>query len=858
MPSGEASSTRSVSELLQGFQAPPPDTRPMMRWWWFGPNVEQAEIDRELQAMAAAGIGGVEVAYVYPMTAESPALMSPEFFGHLHYAALRARELGLRFDLTLGSGWSYGGPHISTDLAASMLHWDRRQIFPGAFTFEPDASFPGDQLLAAFLGGVERPTEFVELPISDGEIRVPDGSGPRQLLIAFARPTGQVVKRAAAGADGPVLDHFSAAATQVHIDHVAEPLLQAVPGELIGSVFCDSLEVYGANWTSALPTQFERRRGYPLRPRLYELIIETPDSDQLRIDYYRTLTELYEENFVVPLQQWAAGHGVPFRIQGYGTPPAGISSYRYADLCEGEGWGWKEITQTRWASSAAHLLDRPVVSSETWTWNHSPSFRSTALDLKGEAHEHLLAGINQFIGHGWPYSPPEARDAGGLGWYFYAAGCFDDRNPWWPAMPSLTAYLQRLSWLMRQGRPVADVLVYVPQEDIYPRLGREAGGTLDLWKETRRTVDPAVIATIREGGWDYDLVDDALLGTLDVDHASVLVLAQTHRIPDGTRDWLDRYRAAGGTVLAVDSAGYPAVQQSSTAALADELARAIAPDLKLDNDSGDIGAVHRQLPDTDLYLLINTGPSEQRCAATPRAQRRRYEVWDPDHAQVIAAGDFAGSVDLDLDPYQAAVLVLTDDDHDVEPATAAPAEVEQQLSHGWTASFDDHPEVSVELPHRWEGDTDLETYSGTVTYRVSVDLDHDWTSGDRVFLDFGRSDPRSAGADEAVGIRSNSYRVDLQTPVGEVARVVVNDRDAGIAWAPPYRVEITEALREGRNEIRVEVSNTAAHALAGDTAIAEIVEESRKHWGERFTMQDLDLALDGVSSGLLGVPILRR
>ncbi len=96
---------------------------------------------------------------------------------------------------------------------------------------------------------------------------------------------------------------------------------------------------------------------------------------------------------------------MPFRIQSYGTPPAMVSSYRHADLFEGEGWGWTELTQTRWASSAAHLYGRDVVSSETWTWVHSPSFRATPLDLKGEAHEHLLAGINQFIGHGWPYSP---------------------------------------------------------------------------------------------------------------------------------------------------------------------------------------------------------------------------------------------------------------------------------------------------------------------------------------------------------------------------------------------------------------------------------------------------------------------
>ncbi|GAB3927494.1 hypothetical protein GCM10027613_43300 [Microlunatus endophyticus] len=339
MPIGQ-----SLDDLRAGWLNPPPDSRPMMRWWWFGPDVERGELDRELTAMAAAGIGGVEVSYVYPLSPDSPELLSDTFLGQLRYAAERANELGLRFDLTLGSGWSFGGPHIGTELAASMLHWDRREIPPAAATI-PAASTvgspsgaggPSERVLACYLGpgSVGEPADFTILEAVDGTLRIPAGSGPRQLIIVSARPTGQVVKRAAAGADGPVLDHYSATAARAHLDHVAEPLLAAVPADLIGSVFCDSLEVYGANWTPAMTEEFERRRGYPLLPRLHQLIIAGEDSDHLRIDYYRTLTELYEENFVAVFRDWAAGHGVPFRIQGYGTPPASVSSYRFADLYE--------------------------------------------------------------------------------------------------------------------------------------------------------------------------------------------------------------------------------------------------------------------------------------------------------------------------------------------------------------------------------------------------------------------------------------------------------------------------------------------------------------------------------------------
>ena len=82
--------------------------------------------------------------------------------------------------------------------------------------------------------------------------------------------------------------------------------------------------------------------------------------------------------------------------------------------------------------------------------------------MKAEADLHFLQGINQLIGHGWPYSPPAAGDPG---WRFYAAAVFNDKNPWWIVMPDIARYLQRMSYLLRQGEPVADVALYLPTDD---------------------------------------------------------------------------------------------------------------------------------------------------------------------------------------------------------------------------------------------------------------------------------------------------------------------------------------------------------------------------------------------------------
>jgi len=93
---------------------------------------------------------------------------------------------------------------------------------------------------------------------------------------------------------------------------------------------------------------------------------------------------------------------------------------------------WRQFSDTRWAASAGHLFGKPVISSETWTWLHSPAFRATPLDMKAEADLHFLQGINQLVGHGWPYSP---QTAGEPGWRMYAAGAFNAHNPWWFVMP---------------------------------------------------------------------------------------------------------------------------------------------------------------------------------------------------------------------------------------------------------------------------------------------------------------------------------------------------------------------------------------------------------------------------------------
>ena len=118
----------SIEILKSNFKNPPDDAKPMMRWWWFGAAVEKPEILRELQQMKADGIGGAELAFVYPEVLDDPAkglknlpFLSPAMLDAVHYAQSEGRKLGLRIDVTLCSGWPYGGPNTTLAEAATRL-----------------------------------------------------------------------------------------------------------------------------------------------------------------------------------------------------------------------------------------------------------------------------------------------------------------------------------------------------------------------------------------------------------------------------------------------------------------------------------------------------------------------------------------------------------------------------------------------------------------------------------------------------------------------------------------------------------------------------------------------------------------
>ena len=866
---GAAAGGPGVAELQRLFARPPDDSRILMRWWWFGPSVTTAELEVEMRRMREGGIGGFELAVVYPMALDDPAhgirnerYLSPEFLEKVAFTSRKAHELGLRMDVTIGSGWSYGGPYITPELAAARLRSDRREIAPDRTSLARPVPYEGDRLIAAFIGrgsvAEVDPTSFRELDISGGgPIPLPPGDGPRLVVLYFSSQTGQVVKRAALGAEGYVLDHYQRAAIETHLREAGDTLLAAAGPGGVHAAFCDSLEVYGGDWTADMFAEFQKRRGYDLRGVLPLLEYDVGErSETLRRDFGRTLTELYQERFLAPLRAWATKNKVLFRIQNYGEPPASLASSRYADLIDGEGWNFRTLTSSRWASSASHLFGKPVTTSETWTWLHSPAFRATPLDVKAEADQHFLSGINQLIGHGWPYSPPEA---GTPGWPFYAAAVLTDKNPWWPVMPDLAAYLQRVSFLLRQGEPVADVALYAPTEDAWSTFKPGTPRYLNLFLKTVDWIGPKIVPAILDAGHGFDIVDDGTFEEAGRRGYKAIVLPGVRWMPEATRRWLADYARSGGTVLAVrrkPEGEWPSLELMGEDDLSSRLARAVPPDVALTPAAPAVGFVHRRLPDADVYFLANSGNLPLTVRARFRAATPHAEGWEPLTGRVERLSPRDGEVALQFEPYGSRVVVFRRDTGSAPLARTYAAAASEELRSGWSVSFGGSgPGAPLDLPHSWGGDPARRFFSGTATYRLTVTPPAAFRSAKgRVHLDFGDAKPIEREPLPGGTLRGNSFAALVAPPIREAATVFVNGRRAGSLWAPPYRVDVTDLLRDGANEIRVDVYNTAINRLAEGGRLPDM-RPVVERYGLRTRLQDMD-GLQPLPSGILSSPRL--
>ena len=903
----------SLQTLKQNFTVPPPEAKPMVRWWWFGAAVEKPEILRELQQMKANRIGGAELAFVYPEVLDDPSkglknlpFLSPAMLEAVNYAQAEGRKLGLRIDVTLCSGWPYGGPNTSLEEAAGRLRTAELSVAANVTSVAVPPLAEGESLLYASIANSIATTAPVEgsraagksngapppvswdaasarpLEVAGNNAAISASDKPRTALFFIASHTGQEVKRAAVEAEGWVLDPFSRDAVATHLQKVGEPLVKAFGATPPYAIFSDSLEAYGADWTPSLPAEFKKRRGYDLIPRLPELVAGgTPEAETIRHDYGRTLTELVDENYLAQINTWAIAHHTRFRSQTYGEPAVSFSSQNLVGLAEGEGPQWRTFSTLRWATSANHVFGHNVSSGETFTWLHSPVFRATPLDMKTEADIDFIMGENLLIFHGWPYSAPKAGEPG---WSLYAAAVFNNHNPWHPVMPAVTSYIARISYLMRQGQPANQVAVLLPTDDAWASFSPArvtATGAME------RLITPALMSAILSAGYNVDYIDADAINKVGINH-QILLLPPTDRIPLATLQRIKAFNVAGGRAIAVgrtpslDPEGKPLPEIGalckqlfdparstfvpSEEQLAAALWRAATPDFKLIGAAGpakdQLGFIRRKLRNADIYFVVNTSNKTIETGATFATTHKFGEQWNPENASFAAAK--AEAQPLHLAPYESRIFVFSGS----KPATqlapmVAPSTLIADLSTDWKVTFTaSGKSVTEHSLTDWIADPSMLHYSGEAVY--SRDFTLHVAPATRVFLEVegGNALPGAPNSPpEHPVLGANGLPNPLITrpgpgmhayfdpPIREAALVTMNGEAAGALWHPPYRIDISKLLKSGQNHIEIHVYNTALNAWSAlpphdyKPLIAK--------YGDRFQMQDLD-KVEPVSSGLLG------
>jgi len=399
---------------------------------------------------------------------------------------------------------------------------------------------------------------------------------------------------------------------------------------------------------------------------------------------------------------------------------------------------------------------------------------------------------------------------------------FNDHNPWFMVMPDIALYLQRMSYLLRQGEPINDVAIYVPTDDIY------AGFTLgndSVNKALDARLGTELTGQILDAGYNFDLIDDAAIAKVGVNYKAI-VLPAPQRMPDATTKKLEEYKRFGGLVF--DTRQTPNVGAAIKEAITSDVERA-----------PEIGFVHRHLPYAEIYFLANMSNHTVKSAAKFRTGQLKPAWWNAMDGRIGMAP--LNGIVLDLAPYESRVVVFSKHGEDGE-VYLDPELTSIPVTAAWKVTFGAGITETMSALRSWTSDESTKYVSGTATYESEVQIPQKHYGA--LYLNLGRGTPV-----ETVERRSgNGMRAMFESPVREAAKVYINGKYAGPVWSAPYEVYIGDLIHPGANTIRIVVANLALNELAKGP-LPDYKALTAKY-GERFQAQDMQ-DLRPVPAGLL-------
>jgi hypothetical protein len=854
-----------LHSLAQEWPTITPTAKPAARWWWLGSAVDEANLSYNMEEYARAGLGELEITPIYGVQgneANERSFLSPEWMDALEYTQAKGAEVGICIDMSTGTGWPFGGPETSLQDAATKAIFEEFIVTGGKIVELPITLSNKKEVATSTLNKVmayqgNKHVDITEKCDKKGVLHWQAPEGEWEIIALFVGKTRQMVKRAAPGGEGYVVDHLSKESIKRYLERFEKAFAQnGTPAP--NNFFNDSYEVYGADWTPDFLEQFARLRGYRLEHYFREFLDPSRPDITCRIvsDYRETVSDLLLENFTVQWTDWAHSMGSLTRNQAHGSPANLIDTYAAVDIPECEGFGLSEfrikglrrdsltrkndsdLSMLKYASSAAHISGKPLVSSETFTWL-TEHYRTSLSQCKPDMDLMFVSGVNHMFFHGTPYSP---REAEWPGWNFYASINMSPVNSIWRDAPAFFDYIARCQSFLQMGKPDNDFLVYLP---IYDLWNEQEGRLLTFDIHKMHRVAPAFIATVNEicnNGYDVDYISDRYIRTTHCTNGQLvtsggasykaIIVPGVKRMPADVLIHLEKLARQGATIVFIggmpeDVPGYGNLNARRTAfnkalnrlnatdrtrkgriILGDDYHETLAlcgvqpEELKTQyglqfirrcNDKGHhyfISALQPEGVDNWITLSVDdvdamifdpiSGRKGQ--AATRRTDDGLQVYLQLQSGESLIIQTFATPITADKWTY-------------LQPQTLA-----LSLDHGWIFDFIEvngertvgSKRYNIDSPCSW---TTLETplattMMGTGRYTLSFEL---------------RNTPSSVSPDEWI--------LDLGD-VRESARVRINGEDVGTAWCVPYRLAVSKYLKQGDNIIEIDVTNLPANRIA--------------------------------------------
>jgi hypothetical protein len=828
-------------------------------WWWHGSAVDTANLTRELERAHDAGFGAVHIIPIFGTRGSEARFidyLSPKWMEMLDYTISEADRLGLNVDMTTGTGWCFGGgPNVgeqesNASVVAKTCDAPARERLRENFD-------PGKiQALMAF-GPDGKSIDLTRRITASGSV---DWMAPGEGWHIFAvsqKPSGQMVKRAAPGDEGPMLNLIFPDAMRKFLAWFRDAFKQ-YRGPKPRAQYHDSYE-YRSDWAPDFFAQFEKRRGYRLQTELPALFSDTKSDRAARVksDYRETVSDVMIEESMPLWVNWSHQLGSLTRNEAHGAPGNWLDLYAVADIPETEMFHLdRSKLISKFASSAAHVSGRKFVAAETGTWVEE-HFTETLADMKFLLDDLFLSGVNHVFYHGWCYSPDEAAWPG---WLFYASYEMNPRNSVWRDVPALNAYVARCQSLLQSGRPDNDILLYWPLYDLWHNpegLVQPLNVREREWFETQPIGKTAL--QLWNSGYAFDYISDRQLKNARADKGIIqtpggnyraILIPRTEHMPVETLQSLLSLAESGATVifetqLPADVSGWshvekrrrqfhqlldgiklaPSSESSASPKNQREKAdlksaglgrgRILAGDPKRALQAADI-ARERMFDREGLMCIRRATDAGTNYFITNRSQTSAVNGWIPisrDARSVILMDPMTGrtgvaktrtgssegtEVYVQLQAGASIIFRCFSNRAVAGPAWnyLQPTASPRQITGRWTVKF---LQGGPELPAPFSTNA-LESWT------KQGDANAQRFAGSALYtLAF------DAAAEDAAAAEAKSWLLDLGK-VGQSARVRLNGQDLGTLIAPPFRVTTGE-LKSRDNLLEVEVTNVSANRI---------------------------------------------